>query len=209
MENTNKLIKDLVKNEIAIDQVSFKSLSLNTLLRFTVYAVATYLFLPIKSIDFSLVFLVETLLWIFLVVFSLKLLYKSSIPSVLKKSHVKYFSYFLIIFLGVIFLRENFSLIKYSFSQEMDLIRGRCGFIIAGIAMVESFFLVKWASKQASTNTELTSLFMAFTAGSIGSLLMQFVCEHENPLHLGLWHFIPIFIVAYSLSKINKKLLKW
>jgi hypothetical protein len=153
-------------------------------------------------------FMLENCLWLTLLLTSAFALYESAFP----QNETKKFSVLsLITFIVLIIL--SFKNHQASFAEqwipEMDLWRGRCGFIISFFAVLETPFLVMWAKRGAPKSAGMAGAYAALSSASLGCLLMQVICDHHNSLHLILWHFIPLALMSFAGFLIAKKVLRW
>ena len=109
----------------------------------------------------------------------------------------------------ILILKDGSGIQDQSILREMSLWRGRCGFIILALALIHTPFLFKWARNGASQSPALSGLWASLSSSALGCLLMQFVCLHENSLHLVLWHFFPLTIFCFLGQLAGRKLLRW
>lgn len=157
----------------------------------------------------DLIFHVENISWALLSLSSGLSLYFRSFPEK-RTDAFDYISYFLITFLfALTFYHNGYTLSFSEAAGELDLWRGRCGFIILGLAGVHTSALVFWAKKGASSSPRHSGLFAALSAASLGCLLMQTVCNHDNSLHLIFWHFVPLAGLCFVCQKFVSRKLSW
>jgi hypothetical protein len=158
-------------------------------------------------------FLLETLLWLGFTGVGAGVVYRSAIPGLPTRRAIGLGMAILLALAAVIFLRLPTELAHEGFREqlreEMDLYRGRCGPIILIIATMSSTGLYAWSRKTAPVNRPQTGAWIALTSGALGSFLMQFACAHDNSLHLLIWHFVPIFALAFLSTQVARVLLRW
>jgi hypothetical protein len=175
--------------------------------------VICYFTLPIRE-DIALKldiisFYAENLLWLMAGVSSGVAFYYSAFPQKISNLNwiVVFFSLCVLLFATL--SRLDTLHLSTELPGEFDLWRGRCGFIILTLSLMQSSFLVTWVRKLAPRNEAITGLWASLSAGSIGCLVMQSVCMHENSMHLIVWHFIPLAIICYFGQLVSKKILRW
>ncbi len=157
----------------------------------------------------DMIFHVENFAWALLSISSGLALYFSSFPE--KRTQVfNHISLFLVSGLFMLtFYHNGYSLSFSEAAGELDLWRGRCGFIILGLAALHTGAMVLWAKKGAAASPKLSGLWAALSASSMGCLLMQTVCDHQNSLHLIFWHFVPLAAICFVCSKFVSRKLSW
>ena len=157
----------------------------------------------------DLIFHVENISWALLSLSSGLALYFRSFPD--KRTDLfENISLFLITGLfGLTFYHNGYSFFLSEATNELDLWRGRCGFIILGLAALHTTALVFWAKKGASSSPRHSGLFAALSAAALGCLLMQTVCNHDNSLHLIIWHFVPLAGICYVCQRFVSSKLSW
>lgn len=176
-------------------------------------SVTTFILLPAKlNLAYSLShfsYWAENLLWLGLIIEGARLAYLSSIPGLnLKKEGL--------LTLGILtgllvftFLRPQPDTVYSELVGEIDLWRGRCGFIILAFSAFHTGFSFYWLRKMAPTSPLLSGALIALSSGALSCLLMQYVCGHENTFHQIIWHMIPVAIVCTLSALISRQLLRW
>ena len=53
------------------------------------------------------------------------------------------------------------------------------------------------------------SLFAALAVAALGALGTQFICTNDDPLHILIWHYVPVFVVGWFGVALGHKILKW
>ncbi len=173
--------------------------------------IMNYLWMPLR-LDLSMVmkevlFYVENVLWTILAFSSSFALYKSTLPDSTDKKFA-YISIITFIVLAVFSLSGNTASMT-DLPHEMDLWRGRCGFIITVFTVLQAPALALWAKKGAPTKPGMTGLWASLSSASVGCLLMQFICNHHSSAHLLMWHFIPLSFMCLMSYFIASKVLRW
>lgn len=93
--------------------------------------------------------------------------------------------------------------------REMDFYRGRCGpllLLIGGLETVAGFWV---ARRAAPTRPLLTGALIGLCAGALGLFATQFICAHENFLHLVVWHFVPVVSLVGAAGLWGQRTLRW
>jgi hypothetical protein len=178
-------------------------------------SVLVYLVLPVRENigdkTETFFYLLENLLWLSLCGISAIALYFRSFPET-NDSFLPGMVGVLLLTLVILAVTQHTFVVSdlpHAFSEEMSLWKGRCGIIIVTITSLQSLFLFRWAKKGASSAPALSGILASTSSAGLGCFLMQFVCAHDQSLHLLLWHFLPVFAVAYAGQKIGQKVLRW
>jgi hypothetical protein len=208
-------IKELAKNLEPFESLdSYKIFIVKWFFFSVVIVLMGHLMLPVridlmfKISDFT--FELENILWFLTSFLSASVLYYSSFPERESAKLLKFPTYFALTTLFLIlFSRIDFSHSSSEVMNELNLWRGRCGFIILTFSLVQASFMVLWTRKAAPNNTYSAGFWSALSASSLGCLLMQVVCPHDNSTHLLLWHFVPLTVVSFSGGLLARKFLRW
>lgn len=172
-----------------------------------------WLVLPVRA-DFSsafshLTFHTENTGWVIVWVGSLVGFYRSSFPT----GHGRVVG---VVVFSTLAVLAALSLTQFDpagaaheFSGELDLYRGRCGFIIAGVSVVYATLLGSWARHAAPMKPHITGFYAALGTSAFGCLLMQVVCSYHNPLHMLLWHFVPTALMCFAGQVAGARWLRW
>jgi hypothetical protein len=94
---------------------------------------------------------------------------------------------------------------QQDFSNELDFYQGRCGIIIlaAGtLVSVIGFSVIRRIVFAPAGEIGGSALL---SSGCFASFIMQFVCAHENPLHLFIWHFMPLMLLGLAALCFEKR----
>jgi hypothetical protein len=155
------------------------------------------------------IFHVENFLWLGMTLLSAAALYYSTFPQQQKK-YLKHSIYLTLgALLSLILWRTEFSSLAEDMPGELSIWKGRCGIIISIVGIMHATMLGIWASYSAPRSGAVTGIFCALSAGSLGCLLMQFVCFHNHSLHLVLWHFLPLAGMSFIGQFLGRRWLKW
>jgi hypothetical protein len=155
-------------------------------------------------------FWLESGFWLLSAAIAAALVYRSSIPSLLRKRDQNWGFFALAGVLALLAFRlANSGAMNAELPGEMDLHRGRCGSIILGVGIVAGLGFFAWARQAAPTRQGLTGLWIAVSAGCLGSFAMQFVCEHDNVLHVWIWHVTPVLLLSCAGMALGRRYLRW
>jgi hypothetical protein len=154
-------------------------------------------------------FWIETGLWVMTAVVSAALVYRSAIPGLMKKGEQKWAALPLALVCALWGARLEATGFTYELASEMDLWRGRCGFVILAVGIAAGALLMAWARRAAPTHPRFTGVWAAVCAGSLGSFAMQIVCAHDNALHLLVWHVVPVALLAGAGAWAGTRWLRW
>ena len=154
-------------------------------------------------------FLFTTLAWLGLTLSTALVVYRLRLPG-LSTRFAKRVSWALlaILFIDVMY-NFSFSGLHQELVGEMSLNRGRCGPLIVVMAISWASALFYWVKQGAPTRPGATGSWIAFSAGALAALAMQFVCDHENSMHIVIWHFLPTLLLATVGLAIGRRLLRW
>lgn len=213
---TSPQIKTLAASHEAFKpQESLASFVMKLLIVISLIILLVYMTLPFRS-DLGLklesfFFNFESALWLILNLATGCAVYFSSYPEGVRRGF-QYFCWMLLATLFMVMLYhpwpQDMSLTQILMS-EMDLWKGRCGFLIIGLSLLHSLFLFYWAKSGAPATPALTGVFAGLCAASLGCFLMQAVCVHDHATHLVIWHFVPLFLLTLGGQLLGRKLLKW
>jgi hypothetical protein len=154
-------------------------------------------------------FWAETALWLLSACLAAALVYRSSIPSLLKKGDQKWGFLAIGALLTLLAIRVSGADVRAEWPGEMNYHRGWCGPLILIIGGLSGLGLFAWVRRAAPTNRGLTGLWAAVCAGCLGASEMQLVCAHDNALHVWLWHVTPVLILmgcGWGLAQLG---LRW
>lgn len=173
----------------------------------------SYAILPLNpelpTLSSESIFHLETTLWFLLSLFSGIALYFNSFPD----NRLEYFGHASIFIFSMLFAltfyHNDFKITLLEATGELSFFKGRCGFIITFLATIHSAALVWWAKKGAPASPNFSAFWAAVSASSLGCLLMQVVCLHDNSLHLLIWHFFPLSMMCFVIQKYVGRKLHW
>ncbi len=86
---------------------------------------------------------------------------------------------------------------------------GGCGIVIFAGGMIHAGFLLHWIRRGATTAPIRAGVWAALSTAAFASFIVQFACPNEHPLHVILWHFVPMFALTILASMSARRLLKW
>ena len=213
-----KLSEEFVENE-SKNKSFFGSSIRSFLLKWFVGAAALALFfiylLPVRE-DLAMSvqapqYLIESTLWFFIATFTARLVFLSSIPGRLLKRDTLWVGVFALLLTGLVLLRSRFEVSSFGLDlhQELDWYRGRCGGAILFIGTLGTGLFMTWMKKGASLQPGYTGLGLALSSGALASFVLQFACVHENSLHIFIWHFAPVALLAVLGGFFGRFFLRW
>ncbi len=211
---TNDLIKDLAQKLDPAHDVHFYRTTLLVWLTGTLGLVGLFFFLiPFRGdVEHCLTspsFNIEVLLSFSLFLVATYVAYHSSVPSLLNQWEQWAGAILLAMLVVVTITKISFQDLPSEFWGEMDLFRGRCGPILLILAALECTMGLALARRAAPVRPALTGAWVAVSAGALGLLATQLICDHENFLHLVVWHGLPFGLIVGAGILAGRKLLKW
>ena len=214
IKQTNNLIRVLSMEARGFEFLSYEKIRMWGLGHVFLISALFAMLLPFHeglSIHFfEPVFMTGTVLWFLIAVVSLNALLKQTVKGVTPKLEMLAIGLLLGLMFLAYFATFEFSAIRDEFIQEMDWYRGRCGPII----FVTSIFLASGFSyytvkRLAPLEPGKSAFWTGLASGATSSFLMQFVCAHENLLHILIWHVTPIALFSGLTVIIGQKLFRW
>ena len=154
----------------------------------------------------ALRFFLDNLMWLTLASVSAAIFYESLYPEVKLRG---WNTLILVILILLVLSASIFSEHNGTIMQEMDLYRGRCGFIIMILSIIQTPLFFSFGRKGASSVPGMTGVYAALSSASFACLLMQLICAHDNSFHLLIWHFVPIIILSFLSFYTARKLFYW
>jgi hypothetical protein len=151
----------------------------------------------------------ETLFLLAIFVTSTWLAHRSSIPGLITRGE-QWVGVALIVTFGV-FIASKFSISSFAteLGLEMNFYRGRCGPIVLVVASLQMMIGMLIARRAASTNLYRTGAWLGVSAGALALVAIQLICDHENFLHLLLWHAAPAALIVGVGSVVGRRFLRW
>jgi hypothetical protein len=166
----------------------------------------------LSQVSLSFRFWLETFSWIPAIVVTAWLTFHKHNPSSKRKKidqskFLPIFAPFLLVFIR---MHAHGDSMVGGFSDadlltELDFYRGRCGLIILTTGVLASVIGLSIVRKQIFNNEIEIGGWALASSGCFGSFLMQFVCAHESPLHLFIWHFLPLMLLGVMALSIEKR----
>lgn len=80
---------------------------------------------------------------------------------------------------------------------------------IVVLALVPSIFLFVMLKKAAPLQRGRVGVFAGLSVGALGALGTQFICHNDDPLHVIMWHYVPVFTIGILGFWFGKFLLRW
>ena len=85
----------------------------------------------------------------------------------------------------------------------------RCGISVLFLAAFPAALLIIRLRRTAPIHPRRSGLWIGLAAGAFGAVSLTFHCPSENPVHLVLWHGLPIFALSLLTALCSGRLLKW
>lgn len=79
---------------------------------------------------------------------------------------------------------------------------------IVVLGLIPGFSLFLMIRAAAPLKPSLTGILGALAVSGLGALGTQFICKNDNPLHIILWHFLPIVVLASCAAALGRFLLR-
>lgn len=80
---------------------------------------------------------------------------------------------------------------------------------VLGLGIVTGSFLYLMLKRAAPLRSGLVGLLAALGAASVANLGTQFICRHENPAHILVWHLIPAAVLCGFGILAGRLLFRW
>lgn len=158
----------------------------------------------------QLLYQTENLIFLALFVVTALVAYRSSIPGALRPDEQRWALFLMAGFVMLLFFHlRSWRQMPAELLTEFDWYRGRCGPILLILGAFEASLGLWLAARGACTSPAATGAWVGLFAGSLGLFANQFICTHENFLHIILWHFTPVGLLAAGGAFFGKRLLKW
>ena len=77
------------------------------------------------------------------------------------------------------------------------------------IGMGPALFLFYLVRRASPTEPALTGALVLISMTCIGALGTHFLCKNDRALHLIVWHFLPIIVLALAGLSLGRRLLRW
>ncbi len=92
---------------------------------------------------------------------------------------------------------------------ELSKIVHQCVLELCAISLIPVVYIAYLSKKGATTNKAATGFACVIAAASLGALLMRLLCPDDNHLHLFLWHFMPVIVLAGAGMALGRVLFRW
>ena len=84
-----------------------------------------------------------------------------------------------------------------------------CSFTVMFLAIVPALLLAWRLRTTAPTEPRKAGLWAGLAAGAAGAFGLAFCCPSENPVHLLIWHGLPVLALSLLGGLIGQRLLRW
>lgn len=156
----------------------------------------------------------ETIIWVFLIISMMRISYLSAHAEPAPR-HLKTLiggaGLCMLVLWAFKFNAEHMTFSKFTtgLNEETSLIRGPCGFFIFTTGMMSTLLLARVFQKAAVVHTKSTAIALSLSVGSMASLCMHLVCPHESPIHVFIWHILPLILCTFFVFRWSIKLFQW
>ncbi len=183
-------------------------LSLMALLTYLAAALLpAYIHLPtnLKSVGFWL----DAGMWFVLAALGARIAYLSSMPGFSKPALERAAVILFGILMASLVFRSTPSAYAEGLQEELHWLRGPCGFFILVTGALSASWMFFVIRRAAPLELQKTTAWAAVSTGALGSMFMHLVCTHEDPVHVFLWHVVPLFLLIGVFASFGKKVLHW
>ena len=80
---------------------------------------------------------------------------------------------------------------------------------VLGVGIVTGAILCVMLRRAAPIKAGLVGLFASLGAASLANVGTQFICRHESPAHLLVWHIIPVAVLCGAGILAGRLLFRW
>lgn len=209
------LAKDAKSSAHALPMLTPKTFALAWLVGAAfIFALSLWL-LPVREdLMFRLTnpdFFVLGALWLAAAGLHATLVYRSTFPGLEKENRWLERLTFLPLILLFAWVLFHFPLSDFSYEmhREQNYLNGGCGAVILVAGAIHAAFLMRWVKRGAPTSLAKSGALTALSTGCFTSFLIQFACGNEHPIHVILWHAVPLTALALAMGFAAKKILKW
>ncbi len=84
-----------------------------------------------------------------------------------------------------------------------------CSLTVLFLAVLPALLLAWRLRKTAPTEPKQAGCWAGLAAGAAGAFGLAFCCPSENPVHLLIWHGLPVLSLALLGGQFGQRLLKW
>lgn len=132
-----------------------------------------------------------------------------SVPSERKSAWAKYFPIVPVgLWLCALFLNVGVDFVR-QVSFEFGMNGMYCFGEIILFALVPAALIFAMLRKAAPINQTWSGFLALISAGSLAAIGSQLTCSSTDPLHLLIWHYLPVVSIGWFGVILGKKLLKW
>ena len=157
----------------------------------------------------ALFFQVETASLLALFSGSTWIAYRSAIPGLLGRREKIVGVVIAVLFSAVILSKLSISSLATEFEGEMSFYRGRCGPILLALSLTQAVLGMVLARRAAPTRLVITGFWVGVSAAAMGLFATQLICDHDNFLHLVIWHALPAGILVGTAAVAARRVLRW
>ena len=80
---------------------------------------------------------------------------------------------------------------------------------IIALALLPGAFLFFMLKQAAPLEPSRVGVFSMLSVAGLGALATQFICRNDDPLHILLWHFLPVAVLGCVGVLIGGSILRW
>jgi hypothetical protein len=157
----------------------------------------------------SMSYFLEALLWIFGVGAAAAIAYEGVFPGPVRKPFLILAGLLLSLGSACLFWKASTLSLGRELPVELDILRGRCGFFIMLTAPISTAWMFAVLRMGATTRSWWPGLWGGASMACVGAFFMHLVCPHDNPLHLMMWHFVPVMTLMSAGAFAGRWVLKW
>lgn len=92
---------------------------------------------------------------------------------------------------------------------ELSHVFNECMIELCAISVMPAAYIAYLSKKGATTNKAAMGFACTMAAASLGALLMRLLCPDDGHIHLFLWHFLPVLVLAALGTALGRVLFRW
>ena len=92
---------------------------------------------------------------------------------------------------------------------ELSHVFNECMVELCAISIMPAAYIAYLSKKGATTNKAAMGFACTMAAASLGALLMRLLCPDDGHIHLFLWHFLPVLVLAALGTALGRVLFRW
>jgi hypothetical protein len=204
---TNDMIQNLSQNLAPVQKFSlgFKNYALAAAVAFA--CIGAGVAINGVRFNFNIIaltphYIFECLLLLGLAVSSVSLAFQLSLPGDIKKST---WSFFLATLLGWAFLTVY---LLFNYNKPVADWGFHCSEVVFFTSLIPAAVLFLTVKSAAVLNRAKTGFVIWAGSAALGALVNQVICPSEDPMHLLIWHVLPVFIIGFLGTGLAKLVLK-